>query len=610
MRELPVTSEAIIAALRRRIDQLIYENAMLQAAVDQMHAGEERSNDEAQGRGTLPGLAVDFTDSHDSSGQPWQAELTIGVEPGTDLLAMLINLADQGVCDWAMQGRTLRVWNEGTALSRQLAAGAAPVELRLGRDIDQAPDDATLEDAASSILGMGEESLNVEVTNPSAVMPWGRWEAAQSQGGVADEGTARFLAQIALERAAGERVQLTRQLTPYRARFLPLADYRAGDFVRAPGDQAQLQSLRVRQVTLSVDSSGVVGGNLTLNDRFLEADIRRARQAAGIVSGGVSTGGNGGEPAPDSKDRVPAAPTGLIVNPQAFQDDEGFTHGVINVSWTGVTTDINGTALTVDGYQLLGQTPPGTGAMRILATTTGTSVAFSPLVPRTQWVFAVRATNQGTLGVPASSATITIPDDETPPPDPSTPAVDSRLGIFRITWDGLSASGTGMPKDFTRVLIMMKDPLDSEDVGTPVEWLERAGTAVVAGDGRVQTIEGNTGDACRRRVRAHDVIAGFWNPPYTKVKPQPKPEAPEPEANPTEVMVRQLPLLVRGSKGWHVKSLFYLLHARGYGLTGNIDDTVFGAPLEEAVKAFQKAAGLKSDGECGPKTWAALLKVA
>ncbi|MFI6485303.1 hypothetical protein ACIBH1_45850, partial [Nonomuraea sp. NPDC050663] len=141
----------------------------------------------------------------------------------------------------------------------------------------------------------------------------------------------------------------------------------------------------------------------------------------------------------------------------------------------------NGTALTVDGYQLLGQTPPGTGAMRILATTTGTSVAFSPLVPRTQWVFAVRATNQGTLGVPASSATITIPDDETPPPDPSTPAVDSRLGIFRITWDGLSAAGTGMPKDFTRVLIMMKDPLDSEDVGTPVEWLERAGTAVVAG---------------------------------------------------------------------------------------------------------------------------------
>lgn len=34
------------------------------------------------------------------------------------------------------------------------------------------------------------------------------------------------------------------------------------------------------------------------------------------------------------------------------------------------------------------------------------------------------------------------------------------------------------------------------------------------GDGRLQTIEANTGDACKRRVRGPDVIAGFWNPPY------------------------------------------------------------------------------------------------
>jgi len=34
------------------------------------------------------------------------------------------------------------------------------------------------------------------------------------------------------------------------------------------------------------------------------------------------------------------------------------------------------------------------------------------------------------------------------------------------------------------------------------------------GDGRVQTIEGNTADSCKRRVRGADVIAGFWNPAY------------------------------------------------------------------------------------------------
>lgn len=37
---------------------------------------------------------------------------------------------------------------------------------------------------------------------------------------------------------------------------------------------------------------------------------------------------------------------------------------------------------------------------------------------------------------------------------------------------------------------------------------------VVLDDGRVQTIEANTGDAVKRRVRGADVIAGFWNPGY------------------------------------------------------------------------------------------------
>lgn len=436
---------------------------------------------EGQGRGTLPGLNLGFTATHDSAGQPWSATLTIGLEPGTDVLQLLINLAEQGMCDWQMTGRTLQVYNEGTTLARQLATGPSPVELVLGRDIDQAPDDATLEDAASAILVVGEEGLRVEVTNPAAVAPWGRWEAYQSQGGVKDEGTARLLAGQALERASRERVQLTRQIKPHQARFLPLADYRPGDTIRAPGDEGAPDALRIRQITLSRGDDGVIGGNLTLNDRFLERDIKLARQAAGILTGGVSSGGNGGEPAPEGKDRVPAAPTGLIVNPAAYQDDEGYTHGQITVSWVGVTADVNGTPLDVDGYELIGQNPPGTGAVRILAISTSTSVTYSPLVPKTQWQFGVRATNQGTKGLVAGAAVITIPDDETPPPNPSTPVVDSRLGIFRVTWDGLTSSGTGMPRDFARVLVMMRDPLNPDDVGQVVEWLERPGTAVVPG---------------------------------------------------------------------------------------------------------------------------------
>lgn len=52
----------------------------------------------------------------------------------------------------------------------------------------------------------------------------------------------------------------------------------------------------------------------------------------------------------------------------------------------------------------------------------------------------------------------------------------------------------------------------------------------------------------------------------------------------------------------------YLLHARGFGVGSGIDDTVFGAPLEDAIRSFQRHAGLKVDGVIGPKTWPALVR--
>jgi hypothetical protein len=73
-----------------------------------------------------------------------------------------------------------------------------------------------------------------------------------------------------------------------------------------------------------------------------------------------------------------------------------------------------------------------------------------------------------------------------------------------------------------------------------------------------------------------------------------------------EEIVRQLPTLQLGAGKkaddplrWRVKTLFYLFHARGYGLNGGVDDTVFGDPLYDALKEFQKAAKLIVDGVCG-----------
>jgi peptidoglycan hydrolase-like protein with peptidoglycan-binding domain len=133
---------------------------------------------------------------------------------------------------------------------------------------------------------------------------------------------------------------------------------------------------------------------------------------------------------------------------------------------------------------------------------------------------------------------------------------------------------------------------------------------VVLPDGRVQTIEGNTDNACKRRVRGADVIAGFWLPRY-KASDEPA------EASSKEDLVAKLPTLKKGADNFDVKTIRSLLFARGgllpasypEGLQEWLKRTVFDAALDSDVKAFQRAKKLEVDGAVGPRTWGALLRV-
>ncbi|WP_188197203.1 CHAP domain-containing protein [Nonomuraea sp. SYSU D8015] len=137
--------------------------------------------------------------------------------------------------------------------------------------------------------------------------------------------------------------------------------------------------------------------------------------------------------------------------------------------------------------------------------------------------------------------------------------------------------------------------------------------AVRDGGRTIVTIEGNTQNRVMRRWRSLENVAGFGYPAYLGTTAAAKPK---PERYWTEEIVKKLPTLRLGAGKnkndplrWHVKTLFYLLHARGYGVNGGVDDTVFGEPLHDALRHAQRAAGVQDDGVCGPKTWAALLRV-
>jgi peptidoglycan hydrolase-like protein with peptidoglycan-binding domain len=64
------------------------------------------------------------------------------------------------------------------------------------------------------------------------------------------------------------------------------------------------------------------------------------------------------------------------------------------------------------------------------------------------------------------------------------------------------------------------------------------------------------------------------------------------------------PLVRKGDQQHPVKTLQYLLRARGHNLTV---DGIFGPITDAAVRAFQKEKGLAVDGIVGPNTWSALI---
>ena len=64
------------------------------------------------------------------------------------------------------------------------------------------------------------------------------------------------------------------------------------------------------------------------------------------------------------------------------------------------------------------------------------------------------------------------------------------------------------------------------------------------------------------------------------------------------------PVVQNGSQGHPIRTLQFLLRARGHNLTV---DGMFGPATEAAVKAFQTSKGMPADGIVSAQTWSTLI---
>ncbi|HEU5161280.1 MAG TPA: peptidoglycan-binding protein [Streptosporangiaceae bacterium] len=121
----------------------------------------------------------------------------------------------------------------------------------------------------------------------------------------------------------------------------------------------------------------------------------------------------------------------------------------------------------------------------------------------------------------------------------------------------------------------------------------------VLSDGRVQTIEGNTGNACKRRVRAANVIAGFGRPAYKKSGTG--------TAGPRPWPGRHLKLTSPFMHGGDVEWVQERLNAKGASPKLTTDGE-FGPKTKREVVDYQRSHKLEADGIVGPKTWSSLAR--
>lgn len=139
--------------------------------------------------------------------------------------------------------------------------------------------------------------------------------------------------------------------------------------------------------------------------------------------------------------------------------------------------------------------------------------------------------------------------------------------------------------------------------------INHQGIVVGVKDGSVQTVEGNSSDMVSRRTYVLDSpkIAGYGRPKWA-VLDDVEPDAPAELEQPSfsyypYVYSVRVNLLIKGSYGPQVKRVQQLLAADGFSceITGMFDDRT-----EEALRAFQTAAGIGVDGEFGGESFNAL----
>jgi hypothetical protein len=230
--------------------------------------------------------------------------------------------------------------------------------------------------------------------------------------------------------------------------------------------------------------------------------------------------------------RTPAAPD-LIpadITSVAYNDSLGALKGRVTFTWGAVTGALDGTAMSIGGYEAWGMQLLDAAGVPVVSTwsqitsSDTLTATWGPFDVGTSWAFMIRAraTNSPTLGAFSVSVTHTVSTSIPSPDVPSTPAISSKLGNVYVTWNGRNYLGAEMPVTFDHIEVRLGSTSATvTDSSYPVDPLLGAGHYLAPLYGTLQqagTVSATfSATTVYAWIRAVDVLgtASAWTPVAT-----------------------------------------------------------------------------------------------
>lgn len=442
--------------------------------------------DRAKARGCFPDLTYDFTATVDSAGTPWPKTYDVTYDAGLNYLTVVQAMSDNGQADVRMSGFTLQLYVPETELGKDLTGS---VLLRLGQQVLEAPRKRSRRGIISHLLGIGDGTNMVEVSDATTQSKYGRREGNATDGRMTTNGSLTDLANETLKQHTDAKEGFTLQLAldapPGETWPVPGVDYSVGHKIAY--DQRRLadgsfEALRVRTLTWAWGSpTEPPTCSIEVNDLFVEANIRLQRRVTGIVNGSVIDG----SPVVDMpKDTTtPKAPTGLVATPFTYFEGKANRSGA-TLTWTAVARNTDESDYTDHSaykpqYRLDG------GTWRDLPGTQEPTAFVDNLPPLAMFEFRVCAvdTSGHVSAYTTLAAAVQLPQDQGPPAQPSVLTASSRLGTVTLTWDGLDFEGAAQALDFDHLRVYRStDPGSRAPAGEFMDRLYGPGGTIVLSD--------------------------------------------------------------------------------------------------------------------------------